>query len=242
MMSKGKLKQILLLTDGCSNEGTDPVAVASLASEYGITVNVVGILDDRSLSDQGMEEVQNIARAGNGVHQLVYSHNLPKTVQMVTRKAMNQTIQHVVNQELKHILGEQEEMDALPPERRGQVVEVVENLGETLALDVLILVDTSASMKHKMASVSQALRDLSISLQSRAGENRFSLWTFPGMRDSAELKMDWSTEFTSLDQWLASLSPKGTTPTGPALEEALRYFAGGDVWSDQEGLLEDNAL
>ena len=71
MMSKGKLKQILLLTDGCSNEGTDPVAVASLASEYGITVNVVGILDGRSLSDQGMEEIQNIARAGNGVHQLV---------------------------------------------------------------------------------------------------------------------------------------------------------------------------
>lgn len=239
-MKKGKLKQILLITDGCSNEGTDPIAVASMVGEYGITINVIGILDDHSLGDRGMKEIQEIASAGGGIHQVVHSQQLPKTVQMVTRKAMTQTIQQVVNKELRHILGQGEEVQSLPPEQRGKVVEVVEDLGETLAVDVLILVDTSASMKSKLPAVKQALRDLSISMQSRLGENRFSLWTFPGRRDYADKKMDWSSQLASLEKMFRSLSTQGTTPTGPALEEAIRYFAGDIVTpSKEEGVLSD---
>src|SRR5690606_16215663 len=85
--------------------------------------------------------------------------------------------------------------------------------------------DTSASMKSKLPAVQQALRDLAISMQSRIGENRFSLWVFPGKRSYADQKMEWSTQFTSLEKMFRSLSTQGTTPTGPALEEAIRYFA-----------------
>ena len=45
-MRKGTLRQILLITDGCSNKGEDPASVAALCYEQGITVNVIGILDD----------------------------------------------------------------------------------------------------------------------------------------------------------------------------------------------------
>ena len=48
-MNKGTLKQILLLTDGCSNSGTSPVKAAERAFGTGITVNVIGILKITSL-------------------------------------------------------------------------------------------------------------------------------------------------------------------------------------------------
>ena len=162
---------------------------------------------------------------------------------MVTRKAMTQTIQQVVNKELRHILGNSEEVSSLPPEKRGKVVEVVEDIGEKVALDLLILVDTSASMKSKIPAVKQALRDLSISMQSRIGENRFSLWMFPGLSGSVDKKMDWSDQFFSLEKMFKSVTPQGTTPTGPALEEALRFFAERPLLSNEEdGILRDYVL
>ena len=44
-MKTGTLKQILLITDGCSNQGEDPIAMAALAKEHGITVNVIGVME-----------------------------------------------------------------------------------------------------------------------------------------------------------------------------------------------------
>lgn len=225
-MSTGTLRQILLITDGCSNEGREPALAAAVAREHNITVNVIGILDHGELGEHGIEEVERIAQAGGGIHQMVYARDLSKTVQMVTRQAMTQTIQQVVNKELTHILGPEQMIDALPPEKRSKVVEVVENLSETMALEVLILVDTSASMKSKIGAVVQALRDLKLSLGSRIGENRFSLWTFPGRKSAAHKHMDWSTDLTALERAFSRLSPQGTTPTGPALEEALSYMVG----------------
>lgn len=223
-MSKGTLRQILLITDGCSNEGKDPVAVAAMAREFNITVNVIGILDHGQLGEHGIREVEQIAAMGGGIHQVVYSRDLSKTVQMVTRQAMTQTIQRVVNQELAHILGQEQRVEDLPPEKRGQVVEVVENLSESMALDVLILVDTSASMKNKLATVKEALRDLKLSLASRVGENRFSLWTYPSPQGGALKHMDWSQDLVALEAAFSRLTMQGTTPTGPALEEALSYM------------------
>ena len=66
---------------------------------------------------------------------------------------MTQTIQGVVNRELQQILGDSRTMEDLPPDKRGEVMEVVDELGETSEFEVLILVDTSASMKHKLPTV-----------------------------------------------------------------------------------------
>ncbi|KAA9011993.1 VWA domain-containing protein [Niallia endozanthoxylica] len=223
-MKTGTLKQILLITDGCSNQGEDPIAMAALAKEQGITVNVIGVMDQDVIDDQGMKEIEGISMAGGGVSQVVYAQNLSQTVQMVTRKAMTQTLQGVVNKELQQILGRSHTLEDLPPEKRGEVMEVVDELGETVELEVLILVDTSASMKQKLPTVKEALLDLSLSLNARSGENRFSVFVFPGKKNEVDKLLDWTPRLGSLTDVFSKLSTGGITPTGPAINEALQYF------------------
>lgn len=223
-MNVGKIRQILLLTDGCSNQGEDPIAMAALAKEQGITVNVIGVMEKDVIDEQGMKEIDSIALSGGGVSQVVYTQQLAQTVQMVTRKAMTQTIQGVVNRELQQILGRSQTMEDLPPEKRGEVMEVVDELGEKVELDVLILVDTSASMKHKLPTVKEALLDLSLSLNARSGENRFSVLVFPGKKKDVERLLDWTPRLESLTSIFPKLTTGGITPTGPAIKEALSSF------------------
>ncbi len=223
-MRSGTLKQILLITDGCSNSGENPVAVAALAKEQGIVVNVIGVVEEGLLNDKARKEIEYIADSGGGISQFVYATQLSKTVQMVTKQAMTQTLQGVINQELKHILGRSTSFDQLPPEQRGEIVEVVEELEETTDLEILILVDVSASMKPSLETVKEALIDLSISLRSRTGKNSFSILLFPGKRKNVEVIQKWSNELDSLTQIFSHLSAGGITPTGPALKEAVRTF------------------
>ncbi|RAK16549.1 Ca-activated chloride channel family protein [Anoxybacillus vitaminiphilus] len=223
-MRKGTLKQILLITDGCSNHGEDPVAMAALAREQGITVNVIGVLDKDTIDESGLREIEGIAMSGGGVSQVVYAKQLSQTVQMVTRKAMTQTLQGVINRELKQILGSDVTMEDLPPEKRGEVMEVVDELGETVELEVLILVDTSGSMKTKLPTVKEALFDLSLSLNARIGDNHFAVFVFPGKRGDVEKILDWTPKLEALSTVFPKLTSGGLTPTGPALREALTYF------------------
>ncbi|BDG34153.1 VWA domain-containing protein [Parageobacillus sp. VR-IP] len=223
-MRKGTLRQILLITDGCSNHGENPVAMAALAKEQGITVNVIGVLDQDTIDESGLREIEEIALSGGGISQVVYAKQLSQTVQMVTRKAMTQTLQGVVNKELKQILGSDVSLEDLPPEKRGQVMEVVDELGETVKLEVLILIDTSGSMKTKLPTVKEALLDLSLSLNARMGDNRFAVFVFPGKRGDVEKIVDWTPRIEELSTVFPKLTSGGLTPTGPALREALAYF------------------
>lgn len=226
-MKKGTLKQILLITDGCSNRGEDPSAVAALAQEQGITVNVIGILDDDQTEEpRGLREVENIALSGGGISQLVYKQLLSQTVQMVTKQAMTQTLQGVVNTELKQILGSDQTMDDLDPEKRGEIMEVVEDMGETSHLEVLVLVDTSASMADKLPTVKEALIDLSLSLNARIGQNKFSIYQFPGKKNQdIQLILDWSPQLDAISSVFPKLTSGGITPTGPAIKEAVHQFS-----------------
>ena len=100
-------------------------------------------------------------------------------------------------------------------------MEVVDELGETVELEVLILVDTSASMKQKLPTVKEALLDLSLSLNARTGENRFSVFVFPGKKKEVEKLLDWTPRLESLTRIFPKLTTGGITPTGPAIREAL---------------------
>lgn len=224
-MYKGTLKQILLLTDGCSNHGEDPLAMAALAKEHGITVNVIGILDEQQLDERAQKEIRGVAAAGGGMSQVVYAKQLAQTVQMITRKTMTQTLQGLVNKELQHILGKGKSLEDLPPDKRGEVVEVIDELGETVDLAVLILIDTSASMTKKLPTVKEALLDLSLSLQARMGNNDFSMFVFPGKNQEAERILNWTPNLGKLPSIFPKLVTRGLTPTGPALRQALEYFS-----------------
>ncbi len=224
-MEKGTLRQILLITDGCSNRGEDPVAVAALAYEQGITINVIGIMEQHATEEtSGLREIEEIAMSGGGVSQLVYPSSLSQTVQMVTKQGMTQTIQGFVNKELASILGKGETLESVDPEKRGEIMEVVEDMGETCTLEVLVLVDTSASMYHKLPTVKEALIDLSISLNARIGDNLFSMYHFPGKRKDIEQILEWSPHLNEISSTFPTLASGGITPTGPALQEAIYQF------------------
>src|SRR5690625_7992602 len=109
-MKKGTLQQILLITDGYSNEGEDPTAVATLAQQSGITVNVIGVLDDGEKQPSGLKEIEEIAHCGGGMSQIVLKETIYQTGQMDTKQAMNQMIKRSVNEEIMKNIGEYREM------------------------------------------------------------------------------------------------------------------------------------
>ncbi len=223
MAKPATLRQILVVTDGCSNVGISPIAAATLAREQGITVNVIGVVDKHEMGEQGEQEIREMAQAGGGLSDIVYPAQLAQTVQMLTRKAMTRTIQHVVNKELKHILGGAE-LEGLAPEKRMQVAGMVDELGEQSALEVVMIVDTSASMKNKMSAVQQAIYDFSISLRSRSGSSRMAVCSFPGKEKHLEVRIPWTDQIEKAYELTAGLTMSGITPTGPAITEAIALF------------------
>lgn len=244
-MNTGTLRQILLITDGCSNSGESPIQSAAYARNAGITVNVIGILEDyQTETDRGFVEIEKIAAAGGGMSEIVYKEDLSQTVQSVTRQAMTQTLQGFVNKELANIFGNQQTLADVEPEKRGEVMEVVEEMGETCQLEILILVDTSASMSHKLVTVQEALIDLSINLHARKGDNAFAIFQFPKRREPIGLVQDWSPRLESFKTIFPKLVSGGITPTGPALRLAVDYICDGqsrkgqideEIYFEQEG-------
>lgn len=225
-MGKGTLKQILLITDGCSNQGEDPVISAGHIFRSGIVVNVIGILDDSVNKDPlSYKEIDDIAKAGGGVSEIIYKEELSHTVQAVTRQAMSQTLQGIMNERLTDILGKEQNIEQLEPEKRGDIIEVVEELEEACNLEVLILVDTSASMHHKLPTVKEALLDLSYNLQARLGNNLLALFQYPGTEGNLSQVVSWTKKFVSMEVVFPNLITEGMTPTGPALRDALKEFA-----------------
>lgn len=222
-MKEATLRQILVVTDGCSNSGMSPVAAASLARDQGITVNVIGVIDKSEMGEKGEAEIREIAEAGGGLCDIVYPQQLAQTVQMLTRKAMTRTIHQVVNKELQEILGNSGIIE-LAPEKRVRVAGMVDELGEKSSLNVVMLVDTSGSMKPKLSAVQQAIRDFSISLRSRSGQSRMAVCTFPGKQKFVEVRIPWTEQVEQAHQLTSDLAMSGITPTGPAILEAIALF------------------
>lgn len=219
------MRQILLITDGCSNVGVNPVVAAAHAKAEGITVNVVGVVERGESISAAEDEIEEIARAGGGMSRLVNTLQLSQTVQMMTRKTVMTTIQQAVNKELKQVFGT-ESVEALPPEKRGDVVRVIDELGESSPLKVALLIDASASMKPKLAAVEEAIRDLVLSLQSRTGRSEIAVFHFPDSDtgDGCVCDLDWTDNVAGVKSILPKLAMRGTTPTGPAMMQVIDFF------------------
>ncbi|MDF2926306.1 MAG: hypothetical protein K0R57_5220 [Paenibacillaceae bacterium] len=239
------MKQIILVTDGCSNVGIDPVIAAAQARQEGIVVHVVGVIDHGEIGEMGAAEIAEIAKAGGGLSRIVSSVQLSQTVQMMTRKTVTNTIQQVVEQELRHILGGDGSLTELPPQKRGPVVQAVEELSESVDLRIALLVDASASMKPKLAAVQEAVHDLLASLRARNGKSELSVFRFPGLHgEEAHLELGWTRELAKVPNLFYKINMRGTTPTGPALLQTIRYVAdkpafAADKAEGKEGMLSE---
>lgn len=222
------MKQIILITDGCSNVGVSPVIAAAHAKAEGIVVNVIGLIDSSEIGEHGVEEINETARAGGGLSRIVNASQLSQTVQMMTRKTVVQTIQQVVGKELQHILGDSK-IESLPPDKRSQVVQVMDELSETSSLQVALLIDTSASMKPKLQAVKEAIYDLQLSIQARTGDSEMAVFHFPASisgEDEVEMDLSWTRDLANLNRLFYKLNMKGTTPTGPALLKVIQFMTG----------------
>ncbi|OXM82492.1 vWA domain-containing protein [Paenibacillus rigui] len=242
------MKQIILITDGCSNVGLSPVVAAAHAKGEGIVVNVIGLIDTSVLGEHGIDEVNEIAQAGGGMSRLVTVDQLSQTVQMMTRKTVVQTIQQAVGKELQHILGDSR-LESLPPDKRSQVVQVMDELSETTDLDIVLLIDTSASMKPKLAAVKESIYDLQLSLQARSGYSRMAVFHFPASvsgQEEVEMDLNWTSDLANLNRLFYKLNMKGTTPTGPALLKVIQFItttaAVDDIYSRKGGAAVDQPV
>lgn len=225
------MKQILLITDGCSNVGMDPCAAAAHARAQGLTVNVIGVVDQGEIGERGAEEIRGIAEAGGGMSRIVPTALLSRTVQMMTRQTVVHTVHRMVASELREALGT-DDLEQLPPAKREKVVQVIEDLSETAPLQVALLVDTSASMKPKLAAVETAIRDLALSLQAREGKSLLSIFHYPGKSPESpdvELIEGWTGNLAKLDQLFYKINMKGATPTGPAIMKVIQYYLAGSI-------------
>ncbi|MFF2094398.1 hypothetical protein [Paenibacillus sp. NPDC058174] len=238
------MKQILLITDGCSNVGLSPVVAAAHAKAEGIAVNIVGVLDYGDVGELGAAEIEEIARAGGGLSRLVNTRQLSQTVQMITRKTAVQSIQLAVQKELKNVLGNGS-IEALPPDKRSEVVRVIDELGETTKLQVALLIDASASMKPKLRAVEEAIHDLMLSLQARQGGSEIAVFHFPSSKygDDCMMDLDWTDNLSGVSSLFPKLQMNGTTPTGPAIMHVIDFYRRGDYGrksrDETDGMMSD---
>jgi Ca-activated chloride channel family protein len=230
------MKQLLLITDGCSNVGMSPVVAAAHAKAEGITVNVIGVVERGESISSAEVEIEEIARAGGGMSRIVNPRQLSQTVQMMTRKTVVTTIQQAVNRELRQVFGA-ESVEALPPDRRGEVVRVIDELGESAPLKVALLIDASGSMRPKLPAVEEAIRDLVLSLQSRSGRSEIAVFHFPDSDDGegCVCDLDWTDNIAGVKRILPKLEMRGTTPTGPAMMQVIDFFRRGDYGRTNRG-------
>ena len=232
------LRQILLVTDGCSNIGADPVRVAKAGLSRGVSTSVIGIVDDGSLGVQGKREAQEIAEAGGGMCRIIQVADLSMTMQMVTRQTMQLTLHQVVNEELRNLIGKP--TDELPPDTRTKVAALVDSMAEEAELYMALVIDVSASMAAKIPSVREAVRDMEFGLRARTGRCHLYVFTYPGTFGNMVDEHVLENASSSIADMIGHIRPAGNTPTGPALERALdRLLAFHERGEETEGHMRD---
>ncbi|MGE5676870.1 MAG: VWA domain-containing protein, partial [Pseudomonadota bacterium] len=179
LADSGEIKQIIVVTDGRSNIGTSPVDAAAKAFALGITVSTIGIINHRDSSDEkDIEEVEEIARAGGGLCEYSHMENLAMTMQDLTHKTAQRTIEQIVSRQLRSIIGEN--IEDMEPRSRLKIVDFIEKYGDNINLKCIILLDTSGSMKYKLDIAAKSVTELLENLQERPGSSNIAVITYPG--------------------------------------------------------------
>jgi Ca-activated chloride channel family protein len=215
------LKQIILISDGQSNVGSNPVSIAELALDKGIIVNTIGIIDN-SHNKTPIFELENIAEKGGGICELTDLAKLSETLSRVTIKSVYETVEEVVNNELKEILDM--DMKEMKPSERYKFVKIIDKIGDEIRLKCLILLDISGSMKRKIDIARKSIFELLMFLEERNGESQIGVMVFPGKVGYSELLCDFTSNIDELRSKVEIIEVGGTTPTGPAIEEAIKIF------------------
>lgn len=220
----GEIRQVIIITDGKSNIGISPIEAAKQANKLGIVVSTIGIINPNGDSDErDIEELEGIAKAGKGLCEYTHLEDLGRTVQVMTQKTAQRTIEQIVSNQLKSIIGV--DMNNLEPKSRFKIVDFIENFGDSINLKCVIVLDTSGSMNNKLDTAKRSLIELLQNLNSRRGVSKMSVVKYPGYKEEAASIVCSFTDSTELLQSkLNTIHAGGGTPTGPALEMACQLL------------------
>lgn len=219
----GIIRQMIIITDGRSNIGINPVEAAAKAKAAGITVSAIGIIDNEGKGEEDVMEVEAISKAGGGLADYCYLQDLGMTLQAMTQKTVNHTLECIVSKQLKNIIGE--DITNIEPQSRMKIVEFVENYGDRVDLLYAIVLDTSKSMTNKLETAKKCILDLMEALKNRKGVSRLALISYPGDNgNSINIACDFTTDIGVLREGLKLLKARGGTPTGPAIEAAMNLI------------------
>jgi Ca-activated chloride channel family protein len=224
MSDKICIKQMIVITDGCSNQGERPAVAALEAFKNGITVNAIGLMHN-GLDEKAREEIESIAEAGGGIADFANLAELSYSMQALTRSSIQMTVETAIHRQLTSIIGPGG-LASIPPETRGRIVNMWEEVCEGAMLKCLILLDCSGSMQPKLAQANRSIRELLVSLQSRRGQSLLAVAVFSGSYgEVCRIITDFSPDLSNVSGVLTGIRSGGVTPTGPAIREAMCLFA-----------------
>ena len=240
-----EFKQIILVTDGESNQGVDPVLVAKGSGFKGITVNTIGITDrDR---EESMTEIKEIAEASGGVWEHTDINKLDTAMSMVSMRSVYNTLEETVSKELKHIMGS--ELEDMHPDSRKKIIQLIDQLGDNADIKCCVVIDCSASMKRKIDIAKSSALNLLRVLSSRSGNTEISVIGYPYNSEDYKVLCNSTNNIIDLEKGLQAIKIGGKTPTGMALKGAIGLLEGSMISEDEDimsefedGILSENVI
>lgn len=217
-----EFRQVMLITDGESNEGIDPITAAREGYNQGVNISTIGIID-KTNDEKPLSEIKDIAEAGGGVWELTNIQNLSKALTMATVKSVYKTIEEAVSRELKEIIGTG--LNDMPPESRIKVTDMIDRLGDEINIKCCIVIDSSSSMANKMSMAKKSILNLLRVLNQRKGKTEVAVISYPGKnQEQYTILCDFTEDLVLLEESLNKIIIGGNTPTGPAIKSAVQLL------------------
>lgn len=217
------IKQMILVTDGQSNVGGDPIEAAERAYKNGIIVNTIGIVDQKGTSEDALNEIVHIAKAGGGNYEYSYIDELFQTMQSLTYKTVNQTLKDVVSKQLKEMIGQ--DINDMEPKSRSKILNYIDTYSDEVGVKCCILLDSSGSMANKIHVARHSILELIHSFKGRKGRVDVAVIAFPGENmHTCRVLHDFNDDPDQLERSIYKIDPKGGTPTAIAIEEGIKLI------------------
>lgn len=214
-----EFRQIMLITDGESNEGVCPISVAKEGHARGVTTSTIGIINGTN-EEKPLKEIKDIADAGGGIWETTDIQNLPIALSVATVKSVYKTIEEAVNKELKEIIGTG--LVDIHPESRIKVTDMIDKIGDEINIKCCIVIDSSGSMTNKMNIAKNSILNLLRILSQRKGKTEIAVISYPGKSlNQYEVLCNFTEDRESLEKSLHKIQIGGNTPTGPAIKAAI---------------------
>lgn len=226
-----ELKEIIVVTDGRSNIGGDPVEASRIAHREGIIVNSIGIIEDGGEEDPFVE-LEGIAKAGGGVCDIIPINRLDYSMQMITRNSTQMTLERAVSLQLKKATGYR--INEMDPESRGRIIEYIKRVSDEIDIRCVVLLDCSGSMANKLGTAVSSIEELLISLNARKGFSQLGVVVFPGKTGREyQVVSGFTPDFSVLSKNLKGIKAGGGTPTYGGIMGAVELFAEEGLHSGQ---------